>query len=407
MIKMQKLSCGNCRTNVRLDALAESQFFHLRPIPAVDMFEKTLEQSQEHEVYPLGVYECPNCRLVQVIESPPSDLFYDNYIYTSTSSSDMADNFFDLQSAILPMLNPKKSKLKVLDIGCNDGSFLRLFSEDDRYALYGTDPSPVSAKAVDGCYTLFEEYFPGRLTKSSGPYDLVVGTNSLAHIPNVGHCFSSIKEILAPGGILVIEVSDFNEMVARGAWDYIYHEHLYYYTEQSLTAILASYQLEVFRCDSIATKGGSLRVFARHREIMDQSSRPAKINLASRAISELKAKYSQCMVAYDVLQSQVNEHNAVYGYGACATGTVTIAQHKLFEEIEYLIDDNPDRQNRFAPYWAKKVRGLHQIEFSDDDIVIVFAWRFYDRILENIQGYCTEQSMPMPRVVRSIPLDLQ
>jgi SAM-dependent methyltransferase len=403
---MQELSCGNCRAGVRLDTLEESQFFHLRPIPAVDMFEKTLKQSQEHEVYPLGVYECPNCRLVQVIESPPSDLFYDNYIYTSTSSPDMADNFVDLQSVILPMLNSKKSKLKVLDIGCNDGGFLRLFGGDDRYALHGTDPSPVAAKAVDDCYTLYEEYFPGRLTKNGGPYDLIVGTNSLAHIPNVGDCFASIKAILAPGGILVIEVSDFNEMVARGAWDYIYHEHLYYYTEQSLADILISYQLEVFRCDSIATKGGSLRVFARHQEIRDQSSRTGRINLASRTISELKSKYYKCMAAYDVLQSQVKEHSSVYGYGACATGTVTIAQHKLFGEIEYLIDDNPDRQNRFAPYWAKKVRGLHQIKFSDDDIVIVFAWRFYDRILENIHGYCAEQSMPMPRVVRSISLDL-
>ena len=395
------IKCANCENEVEFKDLQSTKSLLLKPIPPVDLFEQTIAKSKELNLYPLGIYECSSCSLIQIIESPSPNLFYDNYIYTSTSSPDMEANFFDLKKAILSEINFSKPEIKILDIGCNDGLFLSMFKGEKRFRLFGTDPSPIAKKAAGDNFVLHSEYFPGLATKAAAPYDLIVGTNSLAHIPNIGDCFAAIKEILSKDGILVMEVSDFNQMVDKGAWDYIYHEHLYYYTKASLTSILASSGLEVFRIDDIATKGGSLRVFAKH--LIGVPSSTLSDDVTNTAlIPTLKTKYDGCLKLYSELEDSILEDATLYGYGACATGSVTMSQHPLFRRLHSLIDDNISRQGLFAPHWGAKVVPLGQVSFAINDVVVVFAWRFIESIHRNIQTHCQKNDMPVPTIVGSI-----
>jgi SAM-dependent methyltransferase len=395
------IKCANCGNEVELKDVKSSKKFLLKPIPPVDLFEQNIAESRALNLYPLGIYECSSCSLIQIIESPPASMFYDNYIYTSTSSPDMKANFLDLQESILAEIDHSKPQIKILDIGCNDGLFLSLFKGHEHFSLYGTDPSPVAKKTAEGNFVLHSEYFPGLATKAAAPYDLIVGTNSLAHIPNIGDCFASIAEILSTDGILVIEVSDFNQMVDKGAWDYIYHEHLYYYTKESLTSILASRGLEVFRIDDIATKGGSLRVFAKH-VIGGSSNAILDLENEKASIPVLKAKYDDCLRIYSELDASMPQDATLYGYGACATGSVAISQHPFFLRMSSLIDDNISRQALFAPHWATQVVPLSQVSFAVNDIVVVFAWRFIESISRNIKSHCQRNQLPLPRIIGSI-----
>ena len=395
------IKCANCEKEVELKDLQSAKSLLLKPIPPVDLFEQTIAKSKEHNLYPLGIYECSSCSLIQIIESPSANLFYDNYIYTSTSSPDMKTNFIHLKEAILSEANLSKPEIKVLDIGCNDGLFLSMFKGEEQFHLFGTDPSPIAKKAAGDNFVLHSEYFPGLATKAAAPYDLIVGTNSLAHIPNIGDCFAAIKEILSKDGILVIEVSDFNLMVDKGAWDYIYHEHLYYYTKTSLAAILASRGLEIFRIDDILTKGGSLRVFAKHLD-RKLSTPILAHNIKTSPIPKLKTKYDNCLKFYSELEGSMPEEATLYGYGACATGSVTMSQHPFFRRLHCLIDDNNVRQGLFAPHWATEVVPLNQIIFANADIVVVFAWRFIESITCNIKEYCRKNDMPIPKIIGSI-----
>jgi len=395
------IKCANCGHKVEFKQLQAPKTLLLKPIPPVDLFEQTIAKSKALNLYPLGIHECRSCSLIQIIESPPANLFYDNYIYTSTSSPDMEANFFDLKEAILSEINFSKPEIKILDIGCNDGLFLSMFKGEKRFCLFGTDPSPVAKKAAGDRFVLHSEYFPGLATKAAAPYDLIVGANSLAHIPNIGDCFAAIKEILYEDGILVIEVSDFNQMVDKGAWDYIYHEHLYYYTKASITSILASRGLEVFRIDNIATKGGSLRVFAKH--LVEEYSTAFSYNdKKDLPIPTLKIKYENSLRLYSELEENITEDATLYGYGACATGSVTMSQHPFFLRLSYLIDDNISRQALFAPHWATQVVPLGQVSFTKNDIVMVFAWRFINSISRNIKTHCQKKQQPLPRIIRSI-----
>lgn len=395
------IKCANCGNEIEYKELQTSKSLLLKPIPPVDLFEKTIARSKSLSLYPLGIYECTSCSLVQIIESPPANLFYDNYIYASSSSPDMKASFLGLKEAILSEVNLAKSEVKILDIGCNDGLFLSMFKGERLFRLFGTDPSPIAKKSVGGNFVLHSEYFPGLATKLDAPYDVIVGTNSLAHIPNIGHCFSAIKDILSKDGILVIEVSDFSQMVDKGAWDYIYHEHLYYYTKQSLTQILASRGLEVYRIDDIETKGGSLRVFAKHSTAESTSTSVGQAGNISQ-IATLKARYFDCLRHYSELEDSMPEDATLYAYGACATGSVTMSQHPFFRRLHSLIDDNTSRQGLYAPHWATQVVPLSQVTFANNDIVVVFAWRFIDTIARSIKAHCQQKQLPLPRIVCSI-----
>lgn len=395
------IKCANCGDEVEYKDLQPTRSLLLKPVPPVDLFEKTIARSKSLGLYQLGIYECSSCSLVQIIESPPAKLFYDNYIYTSTSSPDMKANFLDLKDAIVSEISVAKPEIKVLDIGCNDGLFLSLFKGESKFRLFGTDPSPIAKASAKDSFVLHSEYFPGLATKENAPYDVIVGTNSLAHIPNIGDCFAAIKDILSKDGILVMEVSDFNQMVNKGAWDYIYHEHLYYYTKQSLTQILASRGLEVLRIDDILTKGGSLRVFARHSKA-ETTSATARQTSNISSVSTLQSRYLDCLRRYSELEGSLPQEATLYGYGACATGTVTMSQHPLFRHLHSLIDDNPSRQGLYAPHWATQVVPLSQVTFASSDVVVVFAWRFIDSITRKIKAHCQQRQLPLPKIIPSV-----
>jgi hypothetical protein len=96
------------------------------------------------------------------------------------------------------------------------------------------------------------------------------------------------------------------------------------------------------------------------------------------------------------------EDATLYGYGACATGSVTMSQHPFFRRLHSIIDDNTSRQGLYAPHWATQVVPLSQVSFANNDIVVVFAWRFIDSISRNIKDHCEQNQLPLPRIIGSI-----
>ena len=399
---VKSLVCNGCSSPINTSDPKVSRLV-LKDIPPVDYFLEDIESASNVSRHNLCVIKCPKCKLVQIESSPPPQYFYDNYIYTSSSSPDMRDNFLDLQQKIFEEVEFKTKPIKMLDIGCNDGLFLKLFATDRRFDLYGTDPSPVALSAVDGSYKLHHEYFPAEKTLLSAPYDVVVGTNSLAHIPSIGQVFQRIYDVLAEEGVFIMEVSDFDSMAKEGAWDYIYHEHLYYYTRESILNLFQLSGLEVYKFEPIKTKGGSLRVFARKSQSSNPTISKSSIKVEENTFTKLEQAFEGCLSAYDMISDLINKSpGSLYGYGACATGSVTISQHDLFKNLVAIVDDNERRQGLFSPWSAVPVVPIKDVSFKEGDIVFVFAWRFIESIRKNIAFYCQENNLPYPKVVNAM-----
>ena len=400
--------CQNCHKTQLVNNIEKEYIINLRPIPAVDMFMADIDSAYRQELYNLSIFKCINCDLVQIVSSPPSSKFYDEYIYTSSSSTDMKKNFLDLSKTLKIYIDPSLSdQIKLLDIGCNDALLLSTIkSQYPNIRLYGTDPSPVSKHSNPDFFTLHSEYFPGKQTSMNGPYDLIIGTNSLAHIPDIGRCFREIKRLLTPKGVFVMEVSDLFKMAKIGAWDYIYHEHLYYYTESTLVNILCQYDLVVTDVQEIPTKGGSLRLVVRHKSpqyltVHNSYNGTAGVN----PLNSLRESYKSTLQLCDSYESKLGNSSRVYGYGACATASVAMSQHSFFRNLICLIDDNPQRFALYSPHWGVQVKSLSDIVFDGEDIIIVYAWRFINNIAKNIAKHCLAKSMPTPRILNAMHLN--
>ena len=392
-------SCGAINSNCTEDS---SKIFRLRPIPPVDLFQTDKVKAEEIPLHDLAVFKCRDCGLIQIESSPPANCFYDNYIYTSSSSPDMEKNFEDLAQSLQSLISAKMNDdLKILDIGCNDGLLLKkIHNYFPNAHLYGTDPSPVALSQVSNFYTLHHEYFPGKKTTENGPYDIIIGTNSLAHIPNIGDCFEAISSLLKPNGILIVEVSDISEMAKKKAWDYIYHEHLYYYSNSTLSNILLKKGLATIRTDLIETKGGSIRLFA---EKNSTSANKFAQNNYQDDLALLNNCYQEALKNYSSLEDYVLKHNSrLFGYGACATASVAIAQHTLFQNIISIFDDNDKRQGLYSPHFAIPVQNIEDYIFNENDVIVVFAWRFIDAISRKIHNYCENNNAPVPHIINSM-----
>lgn len=392
-------SCQNCNSALNVENLKNDKLFQLKPIPPVDLFQTSRDSALGISLHDLTICECTNCGLIQILSSPPANTFYDNYIYSSSSSPDMENNFRDFVYSSSQFFESDMNA-KVLDIGCNDGLLLRCINKVyPNIELYGTDPSPVALKSAKENYILHNEYFPGTKTTTNGPYDIIIGTNSLAHIPRIGECFIAINQLLRDNGVLILEVSDIAKMVEQSAWDYIYHEHLYYYSQDTIKQILETKGFEIVKIQQINTKGGSLRVYARKRcnPLNIESSIKVKRNTY---VNQLKTSHQECLDYLDKLEEDIISNNSrVFGYGACATATVSISQHKVYKRLEGIFDDNNQRHNLYSPHSGVKVLNLYDHKFQPNDIIIVFAWRFIDKIIGRITEYCNSSDMPKPIII--------
>ena len=225
------------------------------------------------------------------------------------------------------------------------------------------------------------------------------------HICKYREATDKVVKLLKNDGLFIVEVSDFEKMQEMKAWDYIYHEHLFYYTKKSLSHLLETRGMKIVEVQQIETKGGSIRVIARKSSGMSdkkmESNNAGTVELQN--IKELKKSYEKWKHSKDEFFHE-NEGKRLIGYGACATASVTIAQGNEFKTLHCIIDDNKKRQGTFSPNTCIKVKSLDEFVFEKDDVIIVFAWRFVEEISRKIVKYCKSKSYPCPKIVRSIDM---
>ena len=226
--------------------------------------------------------------------------------------------------------------------------------------LFGIDPSPVSSDSKSSDYRLISDYFPSDHLDSHSPFDFITACNSFAHIPQLYSAAKSVSQLLSDSGYFIVEVSDIGEMSRLGAWDYIYHEHLFYYSIQSLSILMSSVGLNLHSFDSISTKGGSIRaVFSKLTEFADSLSVKNQDNFLASLSSSYKSDLERIS---HYLSNRTNGSN-IYGYGACATSSVVISQLPGLSSLECIIDDNPLRQNLYSPHFGIPVSALAGLTF--------------------------------------------
>ena len=312
-------------------------------------------------VYPLAPVICKNghCGLVQ-IEGHAE--FGQSYPYRSGQSAGWIAHLGYLVATVMP-------RGVVIDVGGNDGSLAQCLPPGCTYI----NIDPISTQGWRGFLTK-------RLGESvgfRGIADWVVANNVVAHVDDLDDFLAGVHALLAPTGLLTVEVQDLEQLIRRGEWDCIYHEHFTYFTRYTLADVLERRGFFVERIEDIPTHGGSLRAYARKH---DSSTVPLrrKMKLPDWPITDP-------LMRQMILLREWTGHRRVVGYGAPAKATTFLNRYRLdSSNIECIMDSTPEKIGKFTPGSHIPIVAPNLAWLASSDIVVILAWNWKDEILPKI-----------------------
>jgi 2-polyprenyl-3-methyl-5-hydroxy-6-metoxy-1,4-benzoquinol methylase len=366
--------------------------------------------------YPLRVYVCDTCFLVQLEAYVSPEEIFNEYGYFSSyavSWLQHAKHYTDLMVADFGI----NAGSLVVELASNDGYLLQYFVEKGIPVL-GIEPAKNVAKvAIEKGIPTLVEFFGEKLAEdlvSKGKQaDLVLGNNVLAQVPDINDFVAGIKILLKPQGIITLEFPHLSCLMQENQFDTIYHEHFSYFSFIAAEKILAAHQLTIFDVAELATHGGSLRIFARHAQ---DNTRPVSARANELRSRELAAGLAH-METYSKFAEQVKETKrklleflikvkregkTVCGYGAPGKGNTLLNYCGIGTDfIDYTVDRNPYKHGKFTPGTHIPILPVEKIRETRPDYLLILPWNFKDEIMGQ-QAYIKEWGgqfiVPIPEV---------
>jgi SAM-dependent methyltransferase len=384
--------------------------------PASNAFLESQAAIQQEKRYPLRAKVCEICKLVQLdYDVAPEELF-DNYVYFSSYSDvwlahaqaycDMAQKRFGLSASSL-----------VVELASNDGYLLKNFLKMGIPVL-GIDPSDTVAAAAEkiGVPTLVE-FFGENVAKNLGRQgrqaDLIIGNNVLAHVPQLNDFVAGIAALLRPQGDVTIEFPHLLELIRHVEFDTIYHEHFSYFSLYSMEQVFRRHGLRLYDAQRLPTHGGSLRIFAAHvgrvglsdsAALLEVRAQEAAAGLADLSTyTQFSKRVEECRDALQAfLAIAKRDGKRVAAYGAAAKGNTLMNFCGVTpEEIVFVADRNPHKQNKLLPGTHIPVVSPEELMRAKPDYVLILPWNLRDEIslqLDAIKEWGGRFVTPVPLV---------
>ena len=411
MMQRNKFGCRFCNEPL------ENLFIELGNAPPTNSF-RTEEQLNEPEVaYPLRVFVCNKCYLVQVDEHKEhNEIFGSDYVYFSSVSKPWLEHCKKYADFIIPNLN-LNNKSQVIEIASNDGYLLQYFQEKGIPVL-GIEPSSSTAKvAIKKGITTIEKFFgielAEKIVKSGTKADLLIGNNVLAHVPNLYDFVGGLEKILGDEGVLTMEFPHLKNIVEQNQFDTIYQEHYSYFSFNVVKKILNFHELELFDVEEIPTHGGSLRIYAKH--LKDNTKKISeRVNLLEKKEIDsgmMSLEYYKGFalqvnkVKYDLLKfliEQKENGKSSVGYGAAAKGNTLLNYCGIRKDLlNYVADLTPFKQGKYLPQSHIPVVGEEKLKETKPDNILILPWNFKDSIkkrLEYTREWGAKLIVPIPKL---------
>jgi 2-polyprenyl-3-methyl-5-hydroxy-6-metoxy-1,4-benzoquinol methylase len=378
------------------NSVLQQEFINLGNAPASNSF-LTAEQLNEPETYyPLRVFVCDNCFLVQIDEYKKSDaIFSDEYVYFSSYSTswlahaksyvDMVEKRFSLNSGSL-----------AVEIASNDGYLLQYFLEKNIPVL-GIEPTGNTAaiarkKGIETITEFFGTQLARSVASSGRKADLLLGNNVLAHVPDIVDFVAGMKILLKPAGVITMEFPHLLQLIQNNQFDTIYHEHFSYLSFYTAQRIFESQGLTIFDVEEIPTHGGSLRIYVRHKEngllpvsdavnrLLEKEKLQGLNDIGTYKNFQAKAECIKLELLSFLIQAR-KEGKKVAAYGAAAKGNTLLNYCGIKTGlIDFVVDANPNKQNKFLPGSHIPVVNEANLKKYKPEFVLIFPWNIKDEI---------------------------
>ena len=377
----------------------------------------TAEQLNEVEpFYPLHLYVCDQCLLVQLPEHVnPHDIFRE-YAYFSSYSRSWVEHARRYTELITERLG-LGSESFVVELASNDGYLLQHFIERGIRAL-GIEPAQnVATAAVAKNVPTLMEFFglelAEQLVHEDQRADLVVANNVLAQVPDLNDFVAGIRTLLAPEGVATLEFPHLVRLLEGNQFDTIYHEHYSYFSLLSVRRIFAAHDLVLFDVEELPTHGGSLRTYFRHKSDV---TKPIAPGVASMLAAEVRAGFDRLprylsfgpevqrakrrLLTFLILAKE--DGKQVVGYGAPGKGNTLLNYCGIRTDLlEYTVDRNPYKHGRFLPGTHIPIFEPSRIAETRPDYVLILPWNLRDEILQQlayVRAWGARLVVPIPEV---------
>ncbi len=369
--------------------------------PLANAFLKKEQLDLPEQYFPLDVYFCNDCSMLQLGHVVSQEILFGNYVYVSSTSPVFVKHFQDFAKDVFQKFK-LNNKSFIIDIGSNDGILLKPFKELGAKVL-GVEPAVKIAKIAqkDGIKTLpyfFNLALAKKIVKERGKANVVTATNVFAHIDDLDEVIKGLQILLEDDGIFIIEAPYLVDFIQKRYFDLVYHEHLSYWSVTTLIKLFKRFEMKVFNAERVNSHGGSIRVF-----VSKLNSRHRLENKVKKFVNEEeRTKLSDVLTYFKygklVLQNKMElsslliklklNNKAIVGYGAPAKGNTLLNYFKIGQEIlDYVIDDSPLKQGLSTPGTHIPVVSSLKLQTDNPDYVLILAWNFAKPIIEKLSAY--------------------
>ena len=389
------MKCRHCNNKL------EHVFLDLGFAPPSNAYLTIEELSQPESYFPLKLYVCEECWLVQTEDyARAEELFSPDYAYFSSVSNSWLKHAKDYAIMIQQRLNLGANSF-VIEIASNDGYLLKNFVEAGIPCL-GIEPTDSTANAAEKfgipvIREFFGENFADRLTYEGKQADLVIGNNVYAHVPDINDFTSGLKAVLKPGGTITLEFPHLLRLIDQNQFDTVYHEHFSYLTFTTVCSIFEQAGLRIFDVEEISTHGGSLRVYGSHVDD-SRSVTPEVTELIQTEINnglhdiETYLTFQSCAdrVKNDLLSFLIEQKrlgNTVVAYGAAAKGNTLFNYAGVkCDLLPAVFDAAPSKQGKFLPGSHIPIFSAEVMKQMKPDWVLILPWNISDEVVAQ-HGY--------------------
>ena len=394
MINILKKNCASCnKKNLFL-------LLNLGNTPLANSFLISKNQLRSEKNYPLKLYFCNSCYLVQVIHNVKPSEFFVNYDYLSGPSTTWQNHCKKFTKKMISRFKLKKNKGEIIEIASNDGVLIENFKKKN-FKCIGIEPSKkahnlAKKKGVFSINKFLNSSLVYKEKKLKNSYpQLIIANNVIAHVKNINDFIKSIRDLSNNKTIISVEFPYVYNLLKNNQFDTIYHEHHYYYSITSLKNLIEKHDLEIFDAEYLKIHGGSYRVFIKKKnsslkikskinKILDYEN---KINLNKKTFyKNFQNKVDKIKInTNNKLKKILKKNKVVHAYGAAAKGNTFLNFCKINDkQINIIYDANKKKTNKFLPGSHIKILDPSKIKIFKPDFIVVLPWNIFDEIKQQL-----------------------
>ncbi len=390
----RRICCRLC------DSLKLELALPIPPTPVADKYLSPDQVSEDCEKVSLDLYRCQHCGHVQLLTGVAPSILWSNYKFQTGRTKGLVKHYGQMAEEIVKIYLQNEDGY-VLDIGSNDGTFLAQF-QSRGFTVLGVDPArEVAEQAIaSGIPTIVDYMTPGLATRLLGEHghaQAITATNVFAHADDLLGMLEAVRVLMAPDGIFVFEASYLTDILEKNLIGTIFHEHLSYHAVGPLIQFFQRKNMELITVQRNKIQGGSIVGVACHKKnknlVCDASVEALVIEENERGINNgeaIRGFADGIANARDKIHSVLGPEGRLVGFGSAISATTFLAVYDLCNRIDFIVDDNPDKQNKLTAGHHIRVLPVEELYNQMPMMTVILAWIHTSRVLASHRRYVDE-----------------